>query len=335
MDTGQRAGRQGLAGRRLDRSPADRVRSGVLGDQRNRTRTGVDCRHRGGTVVNESVLRFACEGQPLVGILAEPDGTAADVGVIIIVGGPQYRIGSHRQFALLARHLAAQGFAALRFDYRSMGDSPGETRDFLGVEADIAAAIDGLLAARSALKRVALWGLCDAASAALLYLEARHDPRVAGVCLLNPWVRSPATLAQTHVKHYYWRRLREKEFWLKLARGGVGMKALQTLTSNLRLASTVNKPSRPGGGSFQDRMAAGLGGYAGTTLLVLSGADYTAKEFSDHVAQSPAWQSPLKAATLSRLELPEADHTFSHSSQTRRVEEATSTWLSNLANSGK
>ena len=140
--------------------------------------------------MRESVLGFACEGEPLIGILAEPsDGAVADVGVLIIVGGPQYRVGSHRQFTLLARHLAANGFAALRFDYRSMGDSPGETRDFLAVDADIAAAIDALLAARPALKRVALWGLCDAASAALLYLDSTRDPRVAGVALLNPWAR--------------------------------------------------------------------------------------------------------------------------------------------------
>jgi exosortase A-associated hydrolase 1 len=118
--------------------------------------------------VNESVLSFSCEGAPLVGILAEPRDTPAEVGVLIIVGGPQYRVGSHRQFTLLARHLAANGFAALRFDYRSMGDSAGETRDFLGVNTDIAAAIEALLAARPALKRVVLWGLCDAASAALL-----------------------------------------------------------------------------------------------------------------------------------------------------------------------
>ena len=75
---------------------------------------------RPGVAGKESVLSFVCEGEPLVGILAEPDGTPAEVGVVIIVGGPQYRAGSHRQFTLLARHLAARGFAVLRFDYRSM-----------------------------------------------------------------------------------------------------------------------------------------------------------------------------------------------------------------------
>ena len=275
--------------------------------------------------MKESVLSLACEGQPMVGILAEPEGPAADVGVLIIVGGPQYRAGSHRQFTLLARHLAANGHAALRFDYRSMGDSPGEARDFLGVGADIAAALTALMAARPAVKRVALWGLCDAASAALLYLESTGDTRVAGVALLNPWARSAATLAQAHVKHYYWRRLRERDFWLKLLRGGVGGRALRALASNLRLARSAGKAAGPQ--SFQDRMAAGLNRFTGQTLLILSGDDYTAREFTLHTQASPAWAGLLEGPKLRREALAEADHTFSDMSQAARVEAITLNWL--------
>lgn len=275
--------------------------------------------------MKESVLSFACEGQPLVGILAEPDTAPADIGVVIIVGGPQYRAGSHRQFTLLARHLAAHGFAALRFDYRSMGDSPGEARDFLGVDADIKSAIDALLAARPSLKQVALWGLCDAASAALLYVESARDARVAGVALLNPWVRSAASLAQAHVKHYYWQRLRQKEFWLKVLKGGVGVKALRGLGSNLRLAGGAGKATDPR--SFQDRMAAGLRGLSRPALLVLSGNDYTAREFSVHASSSPAWQGLLDSALVQSETLPDADHTFSDPAQAATVEQLTLRWL--------
>ncbi|WP_457393169.1 hydrolase 1, exosortase A system-associated [Roseateles sp. P5_E1] len=261
--------------------------------------------------MKESVLNFDCEGERLIGILAEPANTApAEVGVVIVVGGPQYRVGSHRQFTLLARHLANHGVAALRFDYRSMGDSPGEARDFLGVDADIAAAIAALLAARPALKRAVLWGLCDAASAALLYLESTGDPRVAGVALLNPWARSAATLAQTHVKHYYWRRLREKGFWLKLLRGGVGLTALRTLGGNLRLARGAGK-AKTDSRSFQDRMAAGLRAFNGPVLLILSGDDYTAREFVGFARSSAAWQGLLVRPTLDLHDMPTADHTFS------------------------
>ena len=100
--------------------------------------------------------------------LREPGGVDVTVSTSGTVEGLGFGVGGDSPLAL-------------RFDYRSMGDSPGETRDFLGVDADIAAAIDTLLAARPAIKRVVLWGLCDAASAALLYLEATRDPRVAGL----------------------------------------------------------------------------------------------------------------------------------------------------------
>jgi pimeloyl-ACP methyl ester carboxylesterase len=149
-----------------------------------------------------------------------------------------------------------------------------------------------------------------AASAALLYLDSTRDPRVAGVALLNPWVRSAATLAQTHVKHYYWRRLREKQFWLKLLRGGVGATALRTLGSNLRLARNAGKTAADSR-TFQDRMAAGLRGFDGPALLVLSGDDYTAREFSLHAQSSASWRGLLQRPTLALHDMPEADHTFS------------------------
>jgi len=279
--------------------------------------------------MKESVLHFACEGEPLVGILAAPADAVAEVGVVIIVGGPQYRAGSHRQFTLLARQLADEGCAALRFDYRGMGDSAGEARDFLAVEADIAAAIDALLAARPALKRVVLFGLCDAASAALLYLDARPDPRVAGLVLLNPWVRSAATLAQTHVKHYYWQRLRQPEFWRKLLGGGVGLGALRALAGNLRLARQVGRP-QAGTRSFQQRMAATAQSFAGPLLLLISEDDLTACEFIDHARTSAPWQAALARPAARRVDLPGADHTLSARRHLDQAHSAIVQWLQQL-----
>ncbi|MEO7385660.1 MAG: hydrolase 1, exosortase A system-associated, partial [Gammaproteobacteria bacterium] len=78
---------------------------------------------------SERVVTFTCEGDTLIGILHEAL-VPATRGVLIVVGGPQYRIGSHRQFVLLARDLARQGIPILRFDYRGMGDSDGRFRGF-------------------------------------------------------------------------------------------------------------------------------------------------------------------------------------------------------------
>ena len=57
-------------------------------------------------------------------------GKPGRLGVIILIGGPQYRAGAHRQFVHLARSLADEGIACLRFDFRGMGDSSGEARTF-------------------------------------------------------------------------------------------------------------------------------------------------------------------------------------------------------------
>jgi hypothetical protein len=58
-------------------------------------------------------------------------------------------------------------------------------------------------------------------------------------------------------------------------------------------------------------MAAGLRAFGGPALLILSGDDYTAREFAGCAASSPAWTGLLKRPTLSLHEMPTADHTFS------------------------
>ncbi len=279
----------------------------------------------------ERVLLLPCEGERLLAVLAEPAGEATgDLGVVVIVGGPQYRVGSHRQFVNLARALAGTGFPVLRFDVRGMGDSTGARRGFEQLGADVRAAIDALLAARPGLRRVVLWGLCDGASAALLYLHERPDPRVRGLCLLNPWVRSEASLARTHIKHYYLQRLGQREFWRKLLSGQVAGQALRGLWANL--AAARNEVTSPRSGTpYQSRMAAAWQRFDGPSLLVLSGNDYTAKEFVEYTAAAADWRGLLQRPLLSRHDAARADHTFSAASDRGELEQVTLRWLIHAA----
>lgn len=293
--------------------------------------------------VHEAAMSFACEGEELVGVLSmpvqAPSGTACDLALLVVVGGPQVRTGSHRQFTTLCRAVAAAGVPAMRFDVRGMGDSSGPLRGFEHIGPDIGAALDALQARLPQVRRVVLWGLCDGASAALLYVNARQaqglpDTRIAGLLLLNPWVRSTQTLARAHVKHYYASRLRDGAFWCKLMRGGIAMKALGDLLRNLRAARGRPVGESPGAGSsatpvrpFQERMLQGAEHFAGPALWVLSGRDYTAKEFSELVAAQSRWQAVLRRDGQALREFPQADHTFSGLQDEQAMVQATVRWV--------
>jgi exosortase A-associated hydrolase 1 len=165
---------------------------------------------------NDRAISFCCHDAWLYGILSMPEH-AVSRGVLILVGGPQYRVGSHRQFTLLARHLAAHGVPVMRFDYRGMGDSEGSARTFEEITDDLSHAIDLFFKETSSLKELVIWGLCDAASAALFY--AHKDSRVTGLVLLNPWVRTETGIAKAYLKHYYLARIFAPDFWQKIRQG--------------------------------------------------------------------------------------------------------------------
>jgi uncharacterized protein len=326
-----------------------------------------------GTAVTEEALVFGCHGERLVGVLTRPTAPAASASaaavalattaMVIIVGGPQYRAGSHRQFVQLARAVAAAGVTVLRFDTRGMGDSTSGQRTLDEIEDDVAAAIEALCCAAPHVTRVALWGLCGGASAALLHWRQWQDQRVQGMVLVNPWVQSAETLARTRVKHYYLKRLQERSFWAKLVSGQVATKAIAELLANLRLATRVGKngahiangadnpvsaSTAVAAGQFvplspealaldktqrplQQRMAQAFAHFAGPKLLVLSGNDYTAKEFLEAAQTDALWRSNVALPSVQRLDIPGADHTFSTAQAQLTVEVQTVQWLRSWA----
>jgi exosortase A-associated hydrolase 1 len=273
----------------------------------------------------ERAVVFSCAGQSLVGVLAMPERPTGR-GMLVVVGGPQYRVGSHRQFLILSRQLAEAGVPVLRFDYRGMGDSEGEARTFEAVDEDLGAAIDAFFREVPLLKEVVIWGLCDAASAALMY--APRDQRVSGLALANPWVRTPEGLAKAIVKHYYGSRLLQREFWHKLLSGQVQILAsARGLISNLRTgiarAERVTDPTQP----FPERMALGLEKFAGPVLIFLSGQDLTAQEFEEMTKVSSGWRRALKRPRLEWRRLDDATHTFSRRTWRDQVGQCTIDWV--------
>ncbi|MES2316896.1 MAG: hydrolase 1, exosortase A system-associated [Pseudomonadota bacterium] len=271
-------------------------------------------------MTEQRAVSFACAGHWLYGVLDVPH-TPHKRGVLVVVGGPQYRAGSHRQFTLLSRSLAAQGIAAMRFDYRGMGDSEGAMRDFETVGEDLKAALDKFFAEVPGMTEVVLWGLCDAASAAALY--AAGDARVTGLALLNPWVRTEAGAAKATLRHYYRARLLDRQLWKKIftLRFDYGAAA----GSFKRLLGSAARPAPSG--ALPDRMHLGLGQFSGKLLVMLSGADLTAQEFSDLASASPKWRTLLGAPRVTRHALPGADHTCSRRAWHDQVAQWTAAWV--------
>jgi exosortase A-associated hydrolase 1 len=262
----------------------------------------------------EEPVCIESQGERLIGVLHRPQTpSGASRGVVIVVGGPQYRVGSHRQFVLLARALAARGTPVLRFDLAGMGDSDGEFAGFERSAADIRAAIDALQHGERSVREVCLWGLCDGASAALMY--APQDPRVSHLVLVNPWVRTSAGQAQAYLDGYYGRKLRSRGFWRRMAGDPSAiLKAAGGFISNLRLARQTPEPEADSNGDdehFLGRMLAGAAMFKGGVLLLLSGRDMVATEFELLLERSEEWRIALDPPRVVTRKLPEATHTFS------------------------
>lgn len=272
---------------------------------------------------HELALRFHCgvaeNRECLTGILSLPRAPAPR-GVLIITGGPQYRAGSHRQFTLLARLLAAQGFPVLRFDYRGMGDSEGAARDYLTIADDIDSALAQFFHGVPALREVILWGLCDGATAAACH--AASDPRIKALVLLNPWVRSPASLARTTLRHYYLRRLGQRDFWRKLAGGGVRLAA-----SLASLRTTAAHAATTGAALPQADLYHALHRFQGKVLLILSGEDLGAREWDDLIKASGAWRALANAPQWQQVQIAGANHTFASAAWRAQVEQACLHWM--------
>jgi exosortase A-associated hydrolase 1 len=269
-------------------------------------------------------VTFHCEAATLAGVLHVPLAGGQPTGVLIVVGGPQYRVGSHRQFVLTARALAGAGYPVFRFDYRGMGDSGGAPRTFDSIDQDISAAIDAFMDEVPTLKQVVILGLCDAASAAIIYCGS-GDVRIGGLALANPWARTEAGEAKARVRHYYGQRLLQRAFWGKLMSGGFDFRA-----ASLGFAGALRRlfgADSPPGASFIDRMYEGFRSFRGPVLLLMSGKDLTAREFDDLAASSGNWSELLSQPRVRRVDLRVADHTFSGPGALEQANEALALWL--------
>ena len=282
--------------------------------------------------MSERAVVIDCENGPIVAVIHRPDQPALGVTpLILVVGGPQTRVGSHRQFVLLARALCDRGIPVLRFDYQGMGDSPGEQSSFLEAVPSLKNVVN-YFANEMGSDSVAFWGLCDAVSLIFLYLDMTQDSRVSHIIALNPWVRQTKSEAQVMLRHYYLRRLVSPGFWKRVFKFDLNIGAsVKDLVINLQKAFGKNAEGQSRGSSSEVRkiyteenyveaMRTGLSGFRGKLSLVLSGNDLTADEFRMLLSQDNNWNEIVNERLVSKLEIDDANHTFSSERWRQQVE---------------
>lgn len=168
------------------------------------------------------LLAFACEGQRLAASLDDAGGT---IGVLLVIGGSQTRIGSHRMYERLSKLLSANNYPCFRFDRRGVGDSNGDDPGYRASGPDLTAAAEAFRKEAPQVSHVIGFGLCDGGTALALFgAEAGLD----GLILVNPWLVEVETgeLPPAAIRSHYWRRLTSREGWKKLFGGAVDWRKL-------------------------------------------------------------------------------------------------------------
>lgn len=270
---------------------------------------------------------FTCQNENLVGIVHAPKNPTT--GLVLVSGGDQYRVGSHRLFVELARVLADEGVAVMRFDHRGVGDTYAPYQGFENLHEDINAAVKEMRQRCPTIERLVLGGLCDGASATLI--SADRIDGVDELALINPWVHTSDLEARTRLLNYYGARLRSRDFWKKLIRGQVQISeswgSLMGYTK-MFFQSVFSVGGKVSGGlDYVKRMHTGAKKFNGKVFVLLSGQDLVAQQFQQLATIDKGWKDVLEQANVRIVKLPAADHTFSTIDERRKFEQAMLSWL--------
>jgi exosortase A-associated hydrolase 1 len=249
---------------------------------------------------------FACEGAALGATLDDRDGAT---GLLMVTGGSQTRIGSHRMYERLAAALAECGIACFRFDRRGVGDSEGTDPGFRGSGPDIAAATAAFRSARPGLERIVGFGLCDGATALALF---GRSAGLDGLILANPWLveTEAGQPAPAAIKRHYRDRLLSREGWSKILSRSISYRKL------LKGILQIIRPAAPA--DLASETAAALAARPLPLALVLCRKDATA------IAAEDVWKKPVFASVRSGAPLyVETDsHTFARPGDEQALLEA-------------
>jgi exosortase A-associated hydrolase 1 len=265
------------------------------------------------------LLTFSCQGVMLGGSL---DAAQGKTGLLLVTGGTQTRIGSHRMFERLAASLAQAGYPCFRYDRRGVGDSGGMDPGWRESGPDLEAAAATFRQEQRHLERIIGFGLCDGASTLAFHAGAAG---LQGAILANPWLVESETDAPpaAAIRHHYRSRLLSTDGWKRLLGGTVSYRKI--LRGLARIATA--RPS-----SLGDEVAEALERDRFPVALILSAGDGTA------IAASSIWNSKrferIRTASASLYRIESDSHTFARPGDAEALLQAVRTALTALSRRG-
>ncbi len=127
------------------------------------------------------------EHRHLAGIITAPAGIPRTI-CILVNAGLVPKLGPFRLYVDVARRLAREHIATLRFDLGGIGDSRQELKHLPLRErthVEISSAVDEVQRRFPETRQIVIGGLCSGAEDSFRYAE--HDPRITGVLLIDPF----------------------------------------------------------------------------------------------------------------------------------------------------
>ena len=253
--------------------------------------------------------------------------------VVLFNSGTVHHVGPNRLYVMLARELAAQGFASVRCDLEGLGDSVQrgagrENHPYPDSAVPDAQQVLSSLRQRFGVREFVLMGLCSGAYTAFQAGLVEQAAVISELVLINPltwrWVEGDAvdTKHFSAVAHYKG-TMRRLDSWKKLLRGQVNLVYLGGVVfSHLRkqVASRVSAANEfffPSRGPLLSRQLRQLFAARRHVSLIVSSGDPGWDMLQDGARQ--AARRALKSGDLSLDFIDEADHTFSREAARQRV----------------
>ncbi len=281
----------------------------------------------------EKAVVFECLSETLVGVVHIPEKVLTSGVIAIVADAPQYRPGNCRQTLQFARYLVSRGTPVMRFDHRGIGDSSGQFPGYERQE-DIRAAIDEFKSHIPQMKKIILYGGCDAAS--VIAIHGWRFPDVIGWVLVNPWVYTEKSNAQVMLKFYYLERLKSRDFWEKLIKLNFDFKSsigaffgFWNSVKSSQYNQHINQTFDPDDSSvsFVLRMFSGWEMFQGKVLIIKSDRSLVAKEFDSFVEQSENRKKIIQSKNVKEVMIHNADHVFSIPEARDKLFAEISKWL--------